>query len=66
MYCEWSGDRFGLFVRDRGKGFDLGLVDGDRRGISDSIIGRVRSVGGQATIRTPGEGTEVEIWVRAR
>lgn len=67
MYCEWSGDRFSLFVRDRGKGFDLGLVDGDRRGISDSIIGRVRSVGGQATIRTaPGEGTEVEIWVRAR
>ncbi len=67
MYCEWSGDRFSLFVRDRGKGFDLGLVDSDRRGISDSIIGRVRSVGGQATIRTaPGEGTEVEIWVRAR
>lgn len=67
MYCEWSGDRFSLFVRDRGKGFDLALVDADRRGISDSIVGRVRSVGGQATIRTaPGDGTEVEIWVRAR
>ena len=67
VYAECTDDQVDVFVRDRGKGFDLGLVDSDRRGISDSIIGRVRSVGGQATIRTaPGEGTEVEIWVRAR
>ena len=67
MYCEWSGDQFSVFVRDRGTGFDLGAVDADRRGIADSIIGRMRAVGGQATIRTaPGDGTEVALQVRTR
>jgi len=67
LYCEWAGDQFSVFVRDRGKGFDLGTVGDDRRGISDSIVGRVRAVGGHATVRTaPGDGTEVVVVVRSR
>lgn len=67
IYCEWAGDQFSVFVRDRGKGFDLATIDADRRGISDSIVGRMRGVGGTATIRTaPGDGTEVALTVRVR
>jgi signal transduction histidine kinase len=51
-----------VFVRDRGAGFDPAAVDADRRGISDSIVGRMRRHGGTATVHTaPGEGTEVEL-----
>jgi len=67
MYCEWSHDQLTVFVRDRGKGFDLDLVDADRRGIRDSIIGRTRGVGGTAQVRTAlGEGTEVELRLPVR
>lgn len=67
MYCEWAGEQFSVFVRDRGKGFDLAAIGEDRRGIRDSIVGRMRSAGGHATVRTaPGEGTEVELTVRSR
>jgi signal transduction histidine kinase len=67
MYCELGRDRLDVFVRDRGKGFDLGTIDSDRRGIRDSIIGRMRGLGGGATIRTaPGAGTEVHLWVPLR
>ncbi len=51
-----------VFVRDRGAGFDAAAVPGDRRGISDSIVGRMRRHGGRAAVHTaPGEGTEVEL-----
>ena len=55
-----------VYVRDRGPGFDLDTVASDRMGIRESIIGRLKRYGGQATIRTaPGEGTEVRIeWRR--
>jgi signal transduction histidine kinase/phage shock protein PspC (stress-responsive transcriptional regulator) len=52
------------FVRDTGKGFDAADVAQDRRGISESIIGRVQRVGGTAVLSShPGAGTEVEIRV---
>lgn len=52
------------FVRDRGRGFVLNDVPGDRRGIADSIIGRMARYGGVATLRsTPGEGTEVSLHI---
>lgn len=64
VYCEWDGRQFSVFVRDRGKGFDPAAVEPDRRGISDSIVGRMRSVGGTAAVRSAlGEGTEVELVV---
>jgi signal transduction histidine kinase len=53
-----------VFVRDRGVGFDPSMVDADRRGIRDSITGRLtRVAGGAAVISTPGEGTEVSMQV---
>jgi signal transduction histidine kinase len=55
-----------VFVRDRGPGFELDTVATDRMGIRESIVGRMRRFGGEASIRTaPGEGTEVRIeWRR--
>ena len=51
-----------VFVRDRGAGFDAAAVPADRRGISDSIVGRMRRHGGRAAVHSaPGEGTEVEL-----
>jgi signal transduction histidine kinase len=51
-----------LWIRDRGAGFDPDGVAPDRRGLADSIRGRMERVGGSATIvSAPGEGTEVEL-----
>jgi signal transduction histidine kinase len=55
-----------LFVRDRGKGFDVSAVPGDRRGIAVSIRGRMARAGGRATITTTpgaGTGTEIELYL---
>jgi signal transduction histidine kinase len=49
-------------VRDRGAGFDPEAVAADRRGVAESIRGRMERVGGTARIvSVPGEGTEVEL-----
>ncbi|HMY26892.1 MAG TPA: hypothetical protein PLJ59_11240, partial [Solirubrobacterales bacterium] len=51
-----------VFIHDRGPGFDPEAVPADRRGVRDSILGRMEHHGGHAEIRsTPGEGTEVEL-----
>jgi signal transduction histidine kinase/phage shock protein PspC (stress-responsive transcriptional regulator) len=64
VYLEVEPERISLFVRDRGAGFDPAGVRPDRRGLADSVVGRVRRHGGTAEVRsTPGEGTEVELWV---
>lgn len=55
-----------VFVRDRGKGFDLAEVADDRMGIRSSIIGRMERHGGSAQIRSaPGEGTEIRLEMTA-
>ncbi|MEU6793424.1 PspC domain-containing protein [Nonomuraea wenchangensis] len=60
VYAEVEGEEVAVFVKDRGKGFDLDAVPLDRMGIRESIIGRMERHGGSARIRTePGEGTEV-------
>lgn len=62
LYAELSGDGVAVFIRDRGPGFDLDSIPPDRRGVRESIIGRMERHGGSATIRSrPGEGTEVEL-----
>ena len=62
LYTEVTPERVSVFVRDRGKGFDPATVPDDRRGLRDSVSGRLARLGGTAEIRSaPGEGTEVEL-----
>lgn len=59
LYAEFDSDRFHIFVRDRGRGFDPALA-GDGQG--QSLTMRARAAGATATVSTePGAGTEVEI-----
>jgi signal transduction histidine kinase len=62
LYTEVTPERVAVFVRDRGKGFDPETVPDDRRGLRDSVTGRLTRLGGTAEVRSaPGEGTEVEL-----
>jgi signal transduction histidine kinase len=62
LYAEVEADRVEVFVRDRGVGFDPQEIPADRRGVRDSIIGRMERHRGRATVHSrPGEGTEVEL-----
>jgi len=62
VYAEAAADRLQVFVRDRGPGFDPAAVPADRRGVRESIVGRMERHGGRATIHaSPGGGTEVEL-----
>lgn len=62
LFAEVEPGRTSVFVRDRGRGFDIDTVAPDRRGIAQSIQARMLRNGGRAVIRSaPGEGTEVEL-----
>jgi signal transduction histidine kinase len=62
MYVEVEPEHVTVFVRDEGKGFDPEAVSDDRRGIAESIVGRMSRHDGGATIRSEaGAGTEVEL-----
>jgi signal transduction histidine kinase len=62
VFLDARVDGIALYVRDRGSGFDPAAVAADRRGLAESIRGRMERVGGSARIvSTPGEGTEVEL-----
>jgi signal transduction histidine kinase len=62
VYAEASDGRIQIFVRDRGPGFDPAAVPPERRGVRESIIGRMERAGGRAFVRpSAGGGTEVEI-----
>jgi phage shock protein PspC (stress-responsive transcriptional regulator)/signal transduction histidine kinase len=64
LYAEVTPDRIEAFVRDRGPGFDPEAVPADRRGIRESIVGRMQRHGGEARIEhVPGAGTEVTLTV---
>lgn len=58
VYAEVDGG-IRVYVRDRGPGFDQAAVPDDRRGISESIQGRMRRAGGTCEIRSGERGTEV-------
>jgi signal transduction histidine kinase len=65
VYVEVEPERATVFVRDRGRGFDPKSVPADRRGVSESIVGRLARHGGDATITsTRDEGTEVELTLK--
>lgn len=62
VFAEVGTDRVEVFVRDTGSGFDRAAVDDDRRGLADSVVGRMARAGGAAMIdSSPGEGTEVTL-----
>ena len=62
VFAERHPDRIEVFVRDTGKGFDPDTVPTDRRGLAESIRGRMQRAGGTATVHSsPGAGTEVEL-----
>jgi signal transduction histidine kinase len=61
------GDRIAISVRDEGDGIPEGRLDAargeGRLGVSESIEGRVRDLGGTATLSTGSFGTEWELVV---
>jgi len=61
VYLEVGPGVVEVFVKDRGDGFDLDEVPDDRFGVRESIIGRMRRLGGDATVRARAGGTEVAL-----
>jgi signal transduction histidine kinase len=67
VFAEVEAQRASVFIRDRGRGFDLEGIGGDRRGVTESILGRIERRGGKAVIRSVvGAGTEVELIIPRR
>ena len=65
VFAEVTEESADVFVSDQGKGFAIESIDADRMGISESIVGRMERVGGEAIITSvPGEGSEVHMSVR--
>jgi len=66
-YAEVAEGFVTLYVRDRGPGFDLDEIADDRRGVRDSIVGRMARHGGEATIsRLEEEGQTLGMSVELR
>ena len=62
VYAEAGDGELQVYVRDRGPGFDPDGVPADRRGVRESIVGRMLRHGGRAAIHSaPGAGTEIEL-----
>jgi signal transduction histidine kinase len=62
VYVEVEDDQVTAFVRDQGIGFSRERVPADRRGIAESIEGRMERNGGVALVESvPGRGTEVRL-----
>ncbi len=67
LYAEVESTQVEVNVRDRGCGFEPDAVGPDRHGVRQSIVARMASVGGSATVRSvPGEGTEVRLVLPVR
>ncbi|HKH22907.1 MAG TPA: ATP-binding protein [Solirubrobacterales bacterium] len=67
LYAEIENGSARVFIDDRGPGFDPRAIPNDRHGVRESIIGRMERYGGKAKIHSePGDGTEVELTMRAR
>jgi signal transduction histidine kinase/phage shock protein PspC (stress-responsive transcriptional regulator) len=62
LFAEVEPEKVSIFVRDRGTGFDEDAVPPDRKGVSESIYGRMGRHGGTAEVRSSlGEGTDVAL-----
>ncbi|WP_457974088.1 ATP-binding protein [Arthrobacter sp. D1-17] len=65
VYVEAADSGVEVFIKDRGPGFDPEAVPGDRLGIRESIIGRMRRHDGTAKIDSTPDGTEVRLTLPA-
>ena len=63
VYVEVRPEAVEAFIKDSGEGFDPASIAADRHGVRDSIVGRMRRTGGNATIRRLACGTEVALSV---
>jgi len=61
VYAEQVDGVVEVFVTDHGSGFEEAAVPQDRKGISESIRGRMQRAGGKVTISTGEDGTEVAL-----
>jgi signal transduction histidine kinase len=62
LFAEVEPDSVSLVVRDRGKGFDPSSVPADRKGLAESVLGRMARRGGTAdVVSAEGEGTKVTL-----
>lgn len=62
VFAEATEEGVNVFVTDQGIGFDPDGVDGDRKGIAESIQGRMTRNGGTVVIdSSDGTGTEVHL-----
>jgi signal transduction histidine kinase len=62
LFAEVEPAEVSIVVRDRGKGFDPEAVPEDRKGLAESVHGRMARRGGTATVTSArGEGTKVSL-----
>jgi len=62
VFAEVEPASVSLVVRDRGKGFDPSAVPADRKGLAESVHGRMARHGGTALVTSSdGEGTKVSL-----
>lgn len=61
VYCEAAPERIEIFIRDHGPGFKISDIPEDRRGLKDSIVGRMERHGGMARVASTPEGTEISL-----
>jgi phage shock protein PspC (stress-responsive transcriptional regulator) len=62
LFAEVEPDSVSIVVRDRGKGFDPSSVPTDRKGLAESVHGRMVRRGGTAdVVSAEGEGTKVTL-----
>jgi signal transduction histidine kinase len=62
LFAEVETGEVSVVVRDKGKGFDPEAVPADRKGLAESVLGRMTRRGGTATVTSAqGEGTKVTL-----
>jgi signal transduction histidine kinase len=62
LFAEVEAGEVSVVVRDKGKGFDPEAVPADRKGLAESVLGRMTRRGGTATVTSaPGEGAKVTL-----
>ena len=66
VFAECEDGAVDIWISDQGSGFDLEAVADDRKGITESIRGRIERIGGTVEIQSSAEhGTEVHLSMKA-